>query len=75
MKHLTLCVSPVQTAGEVIQMGELQAEVPRKMWVASPACKALNMRQGAELQEAELWELTHQPGTESLSKNTFSSPG
>ncbi|XP_017278942.1 serine/threonine-protein kinase Nek1 isoform X2 [Kryptolebias marmoratus] len=64
------CVSTIdQTAGEVIQMGELQAEAPRKMWGASPTCQVLRA-----LQEAELQPHTQQLETGSLSETEFSSP-
>ncbi|XP_068599346.1 LOW QUALITY PROTEIN: serine/threonine-protein kinase Nek1 [Brachionichthys hirsutus] len=39
-----------QTAGEVIQMGELPEDAPRKVWAVSPASQVLRALQGAELQ-------------------------
>lgn len=75
-----MCVTTDQTAGEVIQMGELQAEAPRKMRGSSPGCQVVKLLQEAELpetelQEAELRQFTQQLGTDSSSKNTFPSPG
>ncbi|XP_037554272.1 serine/threonine-protein kinase Nek1 [Nematolebias whitei] len=63
-----MCVNTIdQTVGEVIQMGELQAEGPRKMWEASPECQVLRA-----LQEAELQPLTQNLETGSSSENVFS---
>lgn len=66
-----MCIITDQTAGEVIQMGELQAEGLRKVWEASPECQVLRA-----LQEAELQPLTQNLETGSSSENEFSSvPG
>lgn len=69
--HVVSLLITDQTAAEVIQTGELQAEGPRKMWEASPECLVLRA-----LQEAELQPLTQNLETGSSSENVFSAiPG
>ncbi|XP_040897088.1 serine/threonine-protein kinase Nek1 isoform X2 [Toxotes jaculatrix] len=64
------CITTIeQTAGEVIQMGVLQEENPRKMWGASPDCQVLKV-----LQEAELQPLTQQLENVTLCEEGFPSP-
>lgn len=59
-----------QTAGEVIQMGGLQEEAPRKVWRSSPDSLVLRV-----LQEAELQPLTQQLENVTLCEEDFFSPG
>ncbi|XP_054590851.2 serine/threonine-protein kinase Nek1 isoform X1 [Nothobranchius furzeri] len=62
------CITTInQTVGEVIKMGELEAEAPRKVWGASPVCQVLRV-----LQEAKLQSLTQQLDCATRSDNTFS---
>uniref|UniRef100_A0A1A8FPY8 non-specific serine/threonine protein kinase n=1 Tax=Nothobranchius korthausae TaxID=1143690 RepID=A0A1A8FPY8_9TELE len=62
------CITTIdQTVGEVIMMGELEAEAPRKVWGASPVCQVLRV-----LQEAKLQSLTQQLDFATVSDNTFS---
>ncbi|XP_071342924.1 serine/threonine-protein kinase Nek1 isoform X3 [Trachinotus anak] len=58
-----------QTAGEVIQMGVLQDETPRKVWGVSPASEVLRV-----LQEAELQPLTQQLESVTICEKEFPSP-
>lgn len=50
-----MCNVSEQTAGEVIKMGGLQEEAPRKAWGVTPDSQVLRV-----LQEAELQPLTQQ---------------
>lgn len=50
-----MCGVSEKTAGEVIQMGVLQEEAPRKAWGVCPHSQVLRV-----LQEAELQPLTQQ---------------
>ncbi|XP_042339439.1 serine/threonine-protein kinase Nek1 isoform X2 [Plectropomus leopardus] len=64
------CIRTIeQTAGEVIQMGRLQEEAPRKVWRASPDSQVLRV-----LQEAELQPLTQQLETVTICEDEFPSP-
>lgn len=67
-----MCVCNVseQTVGEVIQMGRLQEEAPRKVWGVSPNSQVLRV-----LQEAELQPLTQQLENVTICEEEFSSPG
>uniref|UniRef100_A0A8D0AW62 non-specific serine/threonine protein kinase n=1 Tax=Sander lucioperca TaxID=283035 RepID=A0A8D0AW62_SANLU len=56
-----------QTVGEVIQMGKLQDEAPRKVWRASPDSQVLRV-----LQEAELQPLTQQLESVTIWEEEFS---
>lgn len=56
--------------GEVIQMGMLQGEAPRKVWGKSPDSQVLRV-----LQEAELQPLTQLLENVSICEGEFSSPG
>lgn len=67
---LCLCFVSEQTAGEVIQMGGLQEEAPRKVWGASPDSQVLRV-----LQEAELQPLTQPLENVTICEDEFSSPG
>ncbi|KAM9358014.1 serine/threonine-protein kinase Nek1 [Symphorus nematophorus] len=58
-----------QTAGEVIQMGGLYEEAPRKVWGASPDSQVLRV-----LQEAELQPLTQQLENATICEDDISSP-
>ncbi|XP_037626465.1 serine/threonine-protein kinase Nek1 isoform X2 [Sebastes umbrosus] len=58
-----------QTAGEVIQMGGLHEEAPRKVWRSSPDSLVLRV-----LQEAELQPLTQQLENVTLCEEEFFSP-
>ncbi|XP_056235186.1 serine/threonine-protein kinase Nek1 isoform X5 [Seriola aureovittata] len=58
-----------QTAGEVIRMGVLQEENPRKVWGASPVSQVLRV-----LQEAELQPLTQQLENVTICEKEFPSP-
>ncbi|XP_047231160.1 serine/threonine-protein kinase Nek1 isoform X1 [Girardinichthys multiradiatus] len=51
------CITTIdQMRGEVIRMGELQENVPSKVWEENPVCEGLKELQGAKLQPH-----THQP--------------
>ncbi|XP_035863370.1 serine/threonine-protein kinase Nek1 isoform X5 [Sander lucioperca] len=64
------CIRTIeQTVGEVIQMGKLQDEAPRKVWRASPDSQVLRV-----LQEAELQPLTQQLESVTIWEEEFSSP-
>ncbi|XP_032382146.1 serine/threonine-protein kinase Nek1 isoform X5 [Etheostoma spectabile] len=64
------CIRTIeQTVGEVIQMGRLQDEAPRKVWRASPDSQVLRL-----LQEAELQPLTQQLESVTTWGEEFSSP-
>ncbi|XP_044054578.1 serine/threonine-protein kinase Nek1 isoform X2 [Siniperca chuatsi] len=64
------CITTIeQTAGEVIQMGGLQEEAPRKVWGVSPDSQVLRV-----LQEAELQPLTQQLENVTICEEEFSSP-
>ncbi|XP_029905884.1 serine/threonine-protein kinase Nek1 isoform X2 [Myripristis murdjan] len=58
-----------QTVGEVIQMGLLQGEAPRKVWGKNPDSQVLRV-----LQEAELQPLTQLLENVSICEGEFSSP-
>lgn len=64
------CIISEQTAGEVIQMGGLHEDAPRKVWGGSPDSQVLRV-----LQEAELQPLTQQLENVSICEEDFSSPG
>ncbi|XP_073333314.1 serine/threonine-protein kinase Nek1 isoform X3 [Pagrus major] len=64
------CIPTIeQTAGEVIQMGVLHEEAPRKVWEASPDSQVLKV-----LQQAELQPLTQQLENATICEEDFSSP-
>ncbi|XP_034738589.1 serine/threonine-protein kinase Nek1 isoform X3 [Etheostoma cragini] len=64
------CIRTIeQTVGEVIPMGRLQDEAPRKVWRASPDSQVLRL-----LQEAELQPLTQQLESVNIWGEEFSSP-
>lgn len=65
-----MCNVSEQTAGEVIQMGGLHEEAPRKVWGVSPDSQVLRV-----LQEAELQPLTQQLENVTICEEDFSSPG
>lgn len=50
MFPLCMCAATEQTVGEVIQMGMLQEEAPRKVWGVIPDSQVLRVLQEAELQ-------------------------
>ncbi|KAM8745722.1 serine/threonine-protein kinase Nek1 isoform 1-T2 [Acanthopagrus schlegelii] len=64
------CIATIeQTAGEVIQMGVLHEEAPRKVWGPSPDSQVLKV-----LQQAELQPLTQQLENATICEEDFSSP-
>lgn len=67
---LSVCNVSEHTAGEVIQMGGLHEEAPRKVWGVSPDSRVLRV-----LQEAELQPLTQQLENVTICEEDFSSPG
>ncbi|XP_033477754.1 serine/threonine-protein kinase Nek1 isoform X2 [Epinephelus lanceolatus] len=63
------CIRTIeQTVGEVIRMGGLQEEAPRKVWGVSPDSQVLRV-----LQEAELQPLTQQLENVTICEEEFSS--
>ncbi|XP_008297134.1 serine/threonine-protein kinase Nek1 isoform X2 [Stegastes partitus] len=58
-----------QTVGEVIVMGRLEEEAPRKVWKASPDSMVLRV-----LQEAELQPVTQELENVTICEEEFSSP-
>ncbi|XP_059197493.1 serine/threonine-protein kinase Nek1 [Centropristis striata] len=64
------CIRTIETTvGEVIKMGVLQDEAPRKVWGATPDSQVLKV-----LQEAELQPLTQQLENASICEEEISSP-
>ncbi|XP_035509684.1 serine/threonine-protein kinase Nek1 isoform X2 [Morone saxatilis] len=64
------CITTIeQTAGEVIQMGGLHEEAPRKVWGVSPDSRVLRV-----LQEAELQPLTQQLENVTICEEDLYSP-
>lgn len=51
---LSTFISPEQTAGEVLQIGSLDEDAPRKVWRMNPDSQVLKVLQEAELQPLTL---------------------